>query len=389
MWFLKVVAIIGLLMAIGVGLLFTDLTKRMAYDKVLTFRDTCKLLELPTPAEDLTMFDEHSAFAGAGDLWNTFMNGPDDAVEGGLYLVNATEGTLVKLHIENRLPGKFVFHGIYYSQLTRRLYAINHGRGQSVIEVFDVIGKGPSLKHLSTVESPLFGISSINDVVEGVDGEIYVSEWQPFPFPVGGKKSPTRTLQETLGRVGATLAIILRIKTTRVFRCTLTVGCTVASSERFISANGLAVSPDRQIIFLNDPPAQMVHVMSRDASGMLSRVSAFETKHVLDNLEMQSDGKLSAGTMPLPYTAETICEDAQELSRSSIMNGREVGCGKSPGGLLVISLAGTGGKSFVDATQVDKLTHDGSLLSGVSAALRLNGKVVMSSPNAPGVLVCD
>ena len=73
----------------------------------------------------------------------------------------------------------------------------------------------------------------------------------------------------------------------------------------------------------------------------------------------------------------------------SLIDGWEVGCGKSPGGLLVISLAGTGGKSFVDATQVDKLTHDGSLLSGVSAALRLNGKVVMSSPNAPGVLVCD
>ena len=30
--------------------------------------------------------------------------------------------------------------------------------------------------------------------------------------------------------------------------------------------------------------------------------SKFETKHVCDNIEATADGKLSAGTIPLPYT---------------------------------------------------------------------------------------
>ena len=48
-----------------------------------------------------------------------------------------------------------------------------------------------------------------------------------------------------------------------------------------------------------------------------------------------------------------------------------------------------GGRSFVDGTQSDLLMHDGSLLSGISSAIQLGGKILMGSANSPGLLLCD
>ena len=84
-----------------------------------------------------------------------------------------------------------------------------------------------------------------------------------------------------------------------------------------------------------------------------------------------------------------LCDEAKYLSATSVVDGREVGCGRSPGGLLQISLLGTGGRSFVDGTQSDLLMHDGALLSGVTSAILLGGKVLMGSANSPGLLICD
>tara|TARA_B110001469_G_C9468570_1_gene235630 strand:+ start:195 stop:314 length:120 start_codon:yes stop_codon:yes gene_type:complete len=33
--------------------------------------------------------------------------------------------------------------------------------------------------------------------------------------------------------------------------------------------------------------------------------------------------------------------------------------------------------------------HDGSLLSGISSAIQLGGKILMGSANSPGLLLCD
>jgi len=182
---------------------------------------------------------------------------------------------------------------------------------------------------------------------------------------------------------------LLKLPLTRVFRCTVHDSqCSVASTQRFVGANGIAVSADRQTVFVNDPPTSTISVMQRLPDGSLSRVSWFKTKHSLDNVEMTADGKLSAGSIPLLYTAEVVCDEAKVLSAARVIGGREVGCGRSPGGLLRVSLLSADGKAFVDDRQEDVVMHDGSLLSGVSSALRVNGKVVMGGPNAPGVLLC-
>jgi len=372
----------------GIAMMWSDIKTMMGYAKTLTFNDnSCKLLHMPTPAEDLSVYDDHSAFAGGGDIWNTFSTGSATAVDGGLWLVNASDGTIRELPIANRPPGKLILHGIYFSRQTSRLYAVNHDavEGESV-EVFGVSQESGELKvsHIASVRSPFFGVNTLNDVVEGVDGEFYVSEWQAFSFPKGGTHNPDNSLTDKLGRAAQSTVMVMKYPMTRVFRCSIDEGCTVASSQRFMGANGLAVSEDRQTVYVNDPGAGMLYVMTRAASGELVTASEFKTKHMFDNIEVQGD-QISGGSIPLPFSMAVVCEDMPQLSWTRVVDGREVACGKSPGGLTSISLTSEGS---VGDVQEDVLIHDGSLLSGVSAALKLGGKVMMGSPISPGVLMC-
>lgn len=93
--------------------------------------------------------------------------------------------------------------------------------------------------------------------------------------------------------------------------------------------------------------------------------------------------------MPLLFSHDMACKEG--FGDTKVVGGRTVGCGsgKSPGGLLQISLLGTGGKSFVDGIQTDVFMHDGSQLSSMSAALKIaSGKVVLGSPSSGGILIC-
>merc|ERR1712232_8643 len=124
---------------------------------------------------------------------------------------------------------------------------------------------------------------------------------------------------------------------TRVFRCTLRKGiCRVATMERFVGANGMAISHDRGTVFVNDPSQASVIVMKREEDGELTKVSELSLPHLADNIEMTDDGKLSAGTIPLPYACGMVCSDAKELSASKMVDGRQVGCGRAPGTLMTL-----------------------------------------------------
>ena len=74
--------------------------------------------------------DGHCAFAGAGDLHVSFQTGTTDLKQGGLFFVNASTGSFQKLALAGDVgvatPQLLVLHGIYFSQTTRRIYAVNH-----------------------------------------------------------------------------------------------------------------------------------------------------------------------------------------------------------------------------------------------------------------------
>jgi len=386
-----------LAVAVALGYLVQANLGTLAYGKELGFAaaEACALHQLPTPCEDLTAFRPGALFAGGGDLWSTFALGSEQAVAGAIYLVEGTKVTPLPILGE---PPKLVLHGIYFSARSRRLYGVNHDEatGES-IEVFDVLEEdGVSLKHAGSIRSPLFANFALNDVVEGAGkDEVYVTEWQAAAFPAGGKRGlSSAPLELRLKRALSSPLTFFKVPLTRVFRCTVsTQRCSVASSARFVGANGIAISDDRHTVFVNDAPAQRLTVLARQPDGSLEEVSSFGLKHIVDNLEMTADGALHAGTIPFPYASASVCQEAPALSASKVVSGRRVSCGAQPGGLLEIGLLGTGesarGKSFVDGRQTDILTHDGTALDGVSSALRVGAKVVLGSPHAKGLLFCD
>ena len=284
----KLTAYIAVAFALGLGYVVNDVNKNMRYDSQLVWTDeSCTLLQTPTPCEDLSAVgDGHCAFAGGGDLRNTFQRGSTGAVDGAIWLVNATAGVVRRLEVDAPHISKLVLHGIHYSQRSRRLYAVNHDEavGESV-EVFGVEGEGAAMKlrHIVSVRNPLFGNFALNDVVEGGTDEIYITEWQPFPFPAGGKAGEKGASWEVrLQRALRVPLALLKIRTTRVFRCTLRgePRCEVASSSRWVMANGIAISDDRRSVFVNDPVRRTVTVLERnELTGALTSVSHFETKH--------------------------------------------------------------------------------------------------------------
>jgi len=137
---------------------------------------------------------------------------------------------------------------------------------------------------------------------------------------------------------------------TTTFRCELAGGCEVATTQRFVMANGLAVTSvgrcrlaqvnrawfqflklpddellssfacslnlglytsDRQTFFVVDPPESRIHMLRRSPSapGQLKPVASFKTMHTLDNIEMSADdAALYGGSILLPYTHPTVCE---------------------------------------------------------------------------------
>lgn len=279
-----------------IGLFVQRTRVSLGYGKEITYHDTqCKKIELPAPSEDLTYFgDGHCVIAGVGDSFSTFYNGSAGAHPGGFLLVNATEGKVVPLEVQGKSLPKLIPHGIYFSQSSRRLYAVNHDEehGESV-EVFE-LSQELVLKHVGSARSSLFNNFALNDVVEGMGDEFYVTEWLQFGVPRGGKWSPAKSKMEMLHEVASMILQLTGIKTTRVFRCSLQEkgGCSVASSQRFVAANGITISKDKQSVFVNDPPSQAITVLQRKQDGSLEKVSEFSSKHALDNIEMGSDGEI-------------------------------------------------------------------------------------------------
>jgi sugar lactone lactonase YvrE len=153
------------------------------------------------------------------------------------------------------------------------LYAINHDEswGES-IEIFRFNEVRISLAHIGSIRSPLFFNFGLNDVVEGVDGEVFVTEWKPYGLPAGGKFNPQAS--KLIKARDFLVVDVMKWRLAHVFRCTIEDGaCAVASQPRFVAANGIAISHDRRTVYVNDPPMGVVHVLARQADGSLDRIS--------------------------------------------------------------------------------------------------------------------
>ena len=93
------------------------------------------LLSTPTAVEGLSALgDGHCVFGGGGDLGAAFTRGAAAARPGAVWLFNATARTKHELTIDWRghEEKKLVLHGVYFSQASRRLYAVNHLERESI-----------------------------------------------------------------------------------------------------------------------------------------------------------------------------------------------------------------------------------------------------------------
>ena len=91
------------------------------------------------------------------------------------------------------------------------------------------------------------------------------------------------------------------------------MGREVATDERFVMANGIAISDDRSTVYVVDSVAQTITSLKRGPSGNLVKVGGIKTKDKLDNIEVGADGALYGGSIPLTYTCHPVCQSEADF----------------------------------------------------------------------------
>ena len=153
-----------------------------------------------TGSEDLALGKHGVLFITSGDLHTTFTQGASSANPGGLWVLDMRKGGAagpVSIPLGSFPEGKrFQGHGLDVSNTTDRVYSISHNGEDSSVDIFQIdynqecLGSLPwacqpvSLTFIRSVRSNIFPNSGINDVVEAEENQIYVTQWQPFPFPI-------------------------------------------------------------------------------------------------------------------------------------------------------------------------------------------------------------
>jgi len=335
-------------------------------------------------SEDLALAKHGILIITSGDLSKVFDEGAARASPGGLWAFDMRKGGSerpVSLPLGGLPSGRrFQAHGLDVSNSTDRIYAVSHNGEFSSVDIFNIQYREEclslpwscppvSLTFVHSITSHLFPNTGINDVIEASDGEVYVTQWQPFSAPAQGNLNP-QTVQEKL-QVMSTLPInVLGIRLTTVFHCRWSDSkdsCVSATEESFIGANGISLSGDGSTVYVNDPIDKRITVMARNKdSGRLSKSSTIELPVAVDNIEYDDhSGEIIVGTIP---------------DLKSAMNKLNV-----PGGMAVLRR-----KTNNDEWEwTSILEQDGTKLSQISAASRLGNRIVLGSPFSEGVLLCS
>jgi hypothetical protein len=332
----------------------------------------------------------------AGDLHHVF-NDAAARTPGAIWMIDlaSTPATAAERVPVRGIPSAIPFnpHGIYFSRASGLLYCVSHGfaaGGSRIIilrALFDdkataangKVGTVRSLEYVRSVTSPLFRTGAINDVVEGAaPGELYVTEWLQYEYPVTGKRHPQTAGEKA--RLGLQSVAQMAYKGTSVLRCTYApdaqendgaAQCAIAASG-FYMANGITKRPSDHRIYVNDATGARLRTFARDAlTGALTEGSSAAVVFAMDNVEYDTEtGAIHAGNMPIAHKV---------LARMGGDDSVAV-----PGGLSILTEDANG------AWRVDNsaLMHSGEKLSQISSAVRWRGTTLLGSPFSRGFLVC-
>jgi len=338
-------------------------------------------------SEDMALGKHGILFITSGDLENTFGFGAAEANTGSIFLINIKADMpkglrqlqLVKANIHSspftKKDFRFQPHGMDVSNVTDRLYVVNHNHGYSSVIVFDImynlkcinemdcpLENSVSLLFISEIRSNLFPLMALNDVVEASPNEFYVTQWLPYAYPKRGKNRPDsiREYAEVISN-NPYAVMFFNYRWTTVFHCTWGIDtesqCKIATTENFFMANGVTISPDRTTVFINDPLDFNIMALSRNTeTGTLTKLYNIKLPSIVDNIEYD--------------------DEANEIILGSII----------PGGIAVASKT----KDKDRWTIKGVLKHDETKLKQISAAARIGStNIILGSPFSEGILVCS
>lgn len=346
------------------------LAKILQFGVNLEYNDSlCELVGegvLSQGSEDLVILRQGVVLVSSGDLDSVLFGRHGTTTPGSIVKLNLVTREALPLTISG-YPDSIPFqpHGIFLSNSTRRLYAVTHGIGiPSRIAVFHLISEESDdrLSFEKFIESPKFGRSRINDVVEGDLGEVFVTVWLANDVALDGKNR-----ERGLDMLWSQIELLgIFYPRTEVLRC-IDNNCETAA-EGFYMANGITISDDRSRVFVVDVHLHTVVEFWRSDSGVLTFVQEIPTGDMyIDNIEWV-EGRLMMGSGgPLNRAISRTHGDSSVLV---------------PGGMRVYE--------EIDGEWVGSqvLTHDGAKLSMISAGLETLNNVVLGSPCSSGVLVC-
>jgi len=360
-----------------------------SYDPIINDQD-CHLAGMGVAfigSEDMAMGKQGVLLITSGDLLTTFTEGSAAASPGGMWVLDMREGGAaepMRIRLELFPAGRrFQGHGLDVSNSTDRVYTVSHNGDHSSVDIFQIhynqecLVSLPwscpplSLTFLRSIASSIFPSYGINDVVEAAENQIYVTQWQPFSFPMRGTHNPM-TWTEKMNSWSSYLVHLMGPKMTQVFHCTWTkdsdATCVAASDQKFLGANGMTIDKDGDLLYVNDPEDKMITVMERDKeTGMLNKVSEIILPFGADNIEYDDE------------TNDIIIATIHDFNAvDEKFKGKDV---YVAGGMAIAHKE--------DDWEVhDILNHDGSLLNQISAASRFGDKVVLGSPFSEGILFC-
>ncbi|WDI31419.1 SMP-30/gluconolactonase/LRE family protein [Hyphococcus flavus] len=226
---------------------------------------------------------------------------------------------------------------------TRRLFVVNDA-GPSV-EVYDVLENG-DLEHLDTFSERR--LNSPNSVAATSARSFYVTnDVRP------GRKA----------RI-ASLHFLMRTGSGDVYFVDGAIWKHVAEGLRF--ANGIALGPDGESVYVAETSGKAVQVFRRDpASGSLTPANTINLKSSPDNVSVDSSGKVWVGALPKPLRLPALAKSPSATAPSEV---------------LVIG---------EDGEPVTVYRNEGDELSASTVAAPADGKLLIGTVYDEKFLLCD
>ena len=247
-------------------------------------------------AEDIT-----TSTAGGFALVSATERGvypPAEEEFGGLYRLDLTREDAPLQPLTADFSGSFAPHGISMLPLdsSYRVLAINHTPTDHRIEVFTL--RGNRLDHERTLTAA--SMISPNDVVLVDDNRFYFTNDHAYPSGVG-------RLLEDYGGLALSNVVYYDGTTYRVV------------ADGIAYANGINIDRARQLLYVASPRRFLVQVYDIEPDGSLTFVEAIPCGTGVDNIELDTAGRLWIGAHPNLLRFAAYAKGKRPTSPSEIL----------------------------------------------------------------------